>query len=276
MSTLVFGTSHVFAIQSAWHEMPESERKVDLNFFRMPNFYLRHMQFESPTRIGIPKTKELESLREEVQKTFGAASLDVSNFKNVIHVGGQWQVGRIAEISSEFDIEGVREVGNSQLMSKPFFEKYCHHYSKAFFPATEWLALPGTRHYVVPKPNKNEKILAREKANGPIHKCADSGVPLRPVLDYFFDTVEEELAKLNCGFIRPPVDTIADTGLTKSEYSVGTVEVTDRKTGEKRVHEDINHCNTAFGKLMLHEIFARLIGDGRATENASTLELKEA
>lgn len=250
---IVIGTSHVAALKTAWDGMAAEHPGVELDFFAAPGRAFRQFRLLGDGLVfGLPPGVPSQGA---VFGGSGRTSIDLAEADYVLFAGQYWPWDELADIMSAYDIDGLREAGAPQRLSRAAFDAFCLSMARQVAPVPEWRNWTRPRFLILPAPMRSANCLhSRNQRFRPFRFLARKPQGGREVVLAFMDVFARSLAEIGVQMIPLPPGTLLPNGLTDPQYSRGSRLVFEVEGPS----EDMTHMNPDFGRLQLREMLARL------------------
>jgi hypothetical protein len=255
----IVGTSQVAALKGAWDAIAAQHPRHQVSFFAVPMPTYRKLRLNDRLVFGLPEAqvRKHPKAASVVRRINRATAIDLSGVDRVILCGHNWPQVAAAALAAGFDIEGVREAGSPQLMSRPAFDAICADLAERTLPDPIWRNWSGPPIAMQALALPAESCLAsrdRRFTSWRVINTRPAGSDA--VFDLVLDAYEGALRRVGIAFLRQPSETRLPFGLTAAEHSRGS-----RRLGEEVVpHPDTDawHMNAGYGVICFAAIFAWL------------------
>lgn len=253
---VVVGNSHIIAMRDAWHIIKDDYPRLNLNFFGTSGGIFQHLRIDSEMRFGCVQGVELNPNQlAGLRRDAGAETINLHDADAVIYVGFVSYERPIAKIIAEFNIDGLCSGSEGSRMSAAAYRDFVEDVARKAMPAEMWdgECIPSLVFVPTPRPSVDcssgtlpiyegwKRLIARNS------EVANS-------LDVYLDRLEEIFASRAIRMVRHPAAALADSGLTRSEFSRGSA------TFQANIHgaEDFFHMNRDYGRLQLIDTLSAL------------------
>lgn len=249
---LIIGNSHVSAFRDAWNEVGPRHLDVECSFFAAPINKFKAMCLGRDLTFGLPAARNSRDDRVSAvvaKINGGKTSVDLSGADLVLLAGHQLRNPVLCNLLAANDVDGLRRVGAPGLLSPAAFEAILDSLVQKGVPQQGWRHWDGPRLLVAPRPLPSERICDIEGPNSVSYKAVyEQPEGALVALDRFWDRTEEALARVGIGFLRPPMETVTQAGLTLDHYFRGSSWISDGKTLSET---EVSHANGLYGALCL-------------------------
>jgi hypothetical protein len=259
MRVAIVGTSQVAALKEAWDAIGAHHPRHQVSFFAVPMPTYRKLRLNNRLVFGLPEAqmRKHPKAASVVRRINRATAIDLSGMDRVILCGHNWPQVAAAALAAGFDIDGVREAGSPQFMSRQAFDAICADLAEQTLPDPVWRDWSGPPIAMQALALPAESCLA----NGDRRFASWRAISARPagsdaVFDLVLDAYEVALRRVGIAFLRQPAETRVPSGLTAAEHSCGS-----RRLGEEVVphpNTDAWHMNAGYGAICFAAIFAWL------------------
>ena len=244
----LIGSSHAGAMYYGWQDIADKHPDVQVHFIVGREKILRKwaldesLVFKPVEGEDAPTNQELKA----IEARCGDTVFDLKEADVVVRLGMNPDPGFLRHLFATADIDGERETaGQKSLLSGPAFDAILEEYCQRILPTPEWHNWQTPRLVMVDNPRRNEDLLSQGRT------------PESPAFwGKAHDMIEARLAELTEGagiiFVPQPRETIAENGLTKSEFGEGSARF---NTGRSHSEADTAHMNGAYGAIIWSEIF---------------------
>lgn len=252
---LIIGNSHTVALKQAWATTGERHDRHRIDFFVVPQPQLKYLRFAG-SKLGAPTRQAADDLSKLLERLNSRSSIDLAGYDRIVLVGMGNPFWIFSELLLAFDIDGLREVGAPQRMSRAAYDRICVHLAEqALRPS---LVRGLSAHRVT--------LLERQR---PAESCAYSDNPayahwrsmapnfdgVDAALSVYSTIFAEILAGKDIALLPQPRETIRPNGLTVARFTQGSISLA---TGRQHGKSDHSHMNADYGRLCLAEIFDHL------------------
>lgn len=250
---IVIGNSHVAALKTGWEEIAAEYPGVEMEFFAAPGYNFVRFHLWDGLNFGL--TPEEAARPDAAFDAYGRPSVDLSGADVVIRAGLAGRFYDIADLMRGFDIEGLRETGAPQILSRAAFDAFCAAIAEGVAPGPEWRGWDKPRLFLLPAPIRSADCIgSASKQFRRLQFLGRNGEGAREVVLAYFAQVERVLAGLGFEFIPHPAETLLPNGLTDTRFARGPSRFADLAPGAR----DMTHMNGEYGKLRLRAVFDRL------------------
>ncbi len=254
MTDILFvGDSHLGSIRRAWDGRPEPLQDVSAKFFALPAKHLSEAQCWKPNTFGVghlAQTHEaIATLSHKINDTLDIALDDISA---VIHVGPVVPVAKIFPVLSKYSVDGIQEVAGAAAMSNNAFRSFCRSIAESNPLLPPWTG-PDVPRLVVTRPRQSEdaiELMPNFVKDEALRERFKTSSILAAVYAIFDDAYEVLSSKDNYTLVRQSEETFGVSGLTRSEFSVGSKGL----LGDDHEETDFFHMNVDYGKLVLDRL----------------------
>jgi hypothetical protein len=262
----IIGNSHVAALKVAWDAMAADHPGIEVDFFAAPGRYFRRFRLLDGLTFGLPVAARIDGA---VLDASGRAEVDLSQADHVIWAGYFWPWDAVVGLMLDFDIDGLREIGASQVLSRAAFDAFCGDIVKKVTPPPEWLNWPWPRLILLPAPMRSADCLASRSARFRVCRLlASRPAGARETIGAFMDVFAGSMRAQGIELVAQPKETLLPNGLSAPRFSRGARRILDPTAST----EDVTHMNAEYGKLQLREVLSRLALPERPPTQAGPLD----
>lgn len=251
----VIGNSHLAALKLGWDQIKADHPQVDITFIGAPGNHMEDLRVrDGKVFAGNPSLKYKIS---KLCKNFD--EIKISDFDQFIIVGSNFGIGHVAYAFGEASTVDLGPTAGKLLVSEPVFKLGLAGRLRSAFG---WRIAQAIRHEpgshsvrLVPAPHPSVSILEDPsdkklpKIYANIMKSSAAGLLHR----YYADVLEELSSEVEIA--SQPQSTIDRLGLTKSEFSRGSVFLTNKLDQGHGENEHL-HMNGAYGAALLTELLS--------------------
>jgi hypothetical protein len=234
MRICILGNSHTGALKLAWSKLTASVPQVELIFFAAPGIGFAHADLEGGHLV--PRSKRLKELF--AYTSGGLESVDIAAYDAFLVYGLGFSIPR-AKIDNHRYSSAVVSATYSDLLAKSL------NWRLGNFVRSVTHAPIYVGHN--PVPSLGEVPAALPAADKEMSWSYDESAGI-------FSRI---LAERDMLFIAQPHVTFGEDGMTKREYSFGSLKLDVGGRDGSDVHDadDIGHMNEEFGRIWLESFF---------------------
>ncbi|WP_428928178.1 hypothetical protein [Marinibacterium sp. SX1] len=249
---VMIGSSHTAALRMAWDAMTPEDRPFDLDFLVAPAGIFAELSMQDGHVFGLHDPDLLPTkARVSLERLNGSLTVDVASYDWVILVGHAFTDMGLLSLLEHADVDGLRAVGADQIVSRPAFDALLTASIARALPDPCWHNRTDTRVCVVQRPRQSEAALEASRKLAALNRDSTG---LGEALDYCTAAATRALEPLGLALIDQPAETIGARGLTRAEFSRGSIKLNERTHDD----DDNAHMNPDYGALQWREILETL------------------
>lgn len=249
---LIIGTSQVGALLHGWKSMPEADRPP-FDFYAVPVHVRDKLGVLPDGRYGLAADADIpEGLRHDLAATYGAASVDLTRYRNVVFAGHPSGLPQIHGLLAAAGVMGLRvpPMPDQALLSREAFRDMARRIALAHWPDQILSDFAGKRLAIVPVPFRSETAVERKDEMGVMARMnRDLPEGLIELTQMATEAFTEAYAQAGMTFLPQPRATLGDYALTQSRFDMGT-----RGLAGRIVPTDHIHMNAAFGLVVIEQV----------------------
>ncbi|MBC2834097.1 hypothetical protein H7F16_01170 [Gemmobacter straminiformis] len=259
MRILAFGNSHVGAWREAWEGLYAEFPDIEMDFFSLPEKIHARYRLRA-TGLFAPRRNVTPAERERVAGINGRVECDLSAYDHAVWIGVAWHPERAAELAALGDPYPVGDAGAGRPAYGAGFV------TAALAQAAEgvaeaWVAVPALRYrpIVFGRPVYAETCLASgHRLYAPWRGAQAHTAALQVFLDSYRAELVRAAAARGFGFLAPPADLSAPTGLTRPACLAAGGGAVDPAAPDAR--GDHSHMNALYGRRCIAHLLAEGLG----------------
>jgi len=261
---LVIGSSHAGAVKLAWDETKDDHTGVELDFLVLPWPHFAQLRLYDDMTYGARAPFADEVARANALMVNGKETVNLSDYDLIFWVGYSSPVDALVRLMCNYAIDGVIRHEAKPRMSFALFREILMEFVTECLPDDVWLNAASRPKLIVHLcPIIAETCLTVPKYQRNWHIVADNAKIFRRILALMMKRMTTRLAEHNIDVLEQPPETLAQNGMTKVKYSVGSVRLL---SDEAHPENDPTHMNSIYGRLLLQRLFANL---GTTTQDAA-------
>jgi hypothetical protein len=238
----LIGSSHTGAMKYAWDQIGAKYPNIEVNYLAAGRRKLRALTLGEKlvwlTRDG--ETLAEASITDRHFQDFHAISLEGANV--VLHIGWANDPAFLFDLLRRVNVDGVRKQGDRTSLSRTAFDAILQDYCLQSLPPQDWHGWTDKIVICVETPRQSEAILDFENKQ---NRGAQSIEGFAEVFDLACDRLEDVMAQHAITFVRQPTHTLAQSGLTRRQYGIGSMRL---RNGKHHPSQDLAHMNLDYGK----------------------------
>ncbi|EBA04255.1 hypothetical protein RB2150_07128 [Rhodobacterales bacterium HTCC2150] len=253
---LVIGSSHAGAVKAAWDEMKQENSTIELDFLVLPWPHLSEFHLYEDMTYGAKAPLAGQKAIDLSNTINGRETVSLTEYDLVFWVGYHSPVDALVRLMHNYAIDDVIEHDAPQRLSFILFREILMEFVNNCIPNRIWLdAAKQTKLVIHLCPIAAETCLAipQNKKNWQI-ATANSRI-FKRILELMMKRLSARLAHHNIDVVEQPQETLAENGMTKTEFSVGSIRLMN---AEAHPEKDFSHMNSAYGRLLLNALFVKL------------------
>lgn len=250
---LVIGNSHVAALKLGWELIDPTPTGISVRFFGAPGQGFSQLRIRDGSRFGAFKGPATPAdLADQLRRINGDDHVDLESFDDILIVGGAFRPNAVLSVLRDYDVDDAFEAGNSRRLSAAAFRATIDDIATTGAPWAFWSKLSRPRVTVLPKPRPSEAIRTGDDApqdDETLAFLSRTTASVSVPLDWHDDACAAVSERRGLRFLRQPRTTIAESGLTLTCFSRGSL----RLNGAEHPGGDTRHMNPDYGRRCMQD-----------------------
>ncbi|WP_390913367.1 hypothetical protein [Pseudosulfitobacter sp. SM2401] len=242
LKIVLVGSSHASAMKFAWDELGPGFPDIEVNYLAGRQEKLNRIKIGDHMAWYAPDGEQLEEAEITDQYVQDYRAVLLSDADVVLHVGWSNDPAFLRDLMRRVNIDGMPHHGAKTLMSRPAFDAILQDYCQRSMLPDTWHGWTSKHVICVETPRRSEAIL--DSQNAP-KRPDEPTAGYREVFDLACDRLENAMAQHAITFLRQPAHTLAQSGLTRRQYGIGSLRL---RNGKHHPSQDLAHMNPDYGK----------------------------
>ncbi len=247
----LIGSSHAGAMKYGWDEIGADHPGIDLTYVVSPRDVLTRLSLTKTRVYGAHRDSGLsKQQRKALEARSGGTRFDLKEADVVLLVGTNPDPAFLRHLLGQADVDGLRALGAPTRLSRPAFDAILDDYTARILPTANWRNWDSPQLIYVDTPRRSEMVLEVAEMNRP-----ENPEGYAAIFDMASDRLGAALEAAGIAYLAQPRDTIAENGLSKAEFNVGSSRF---QSGRSHSERDTTHMNGAYGVRVWQDILARI------------------
>ena len=253
MTRVLFtGNSHLAAVRMGWDTVAAQYPQIAVQFLGAPRETFDHF-VRQDHRFGLfDETVLPKRLLEGLRALMPALIVDLRDFDRVVVVGSGWGELAVLGLLQRCGIDGLRPVAaGMQGLSAPAYDAFCADLARGSGAAAVMARVGPGPVTLLPRPIRSELLLETDEGSSYAGLAAHPKGMVAAIARYQ-DVFARVMGEHGLQVVAQPVQTLAETGLTRRALSVGAKVVVTRGTPREVI--DRVHMTEEYGVLMVRRL----------------------